>query len=265
MNIYFHELKAYKNSTLIWTFSLVALVILFMSMFPSISRDVEVFKELMEGFPEAVRKALGLEIESFGTILGFYSYIFLYVTLFGAIQAMNIGTSIISKEVRDKTADFLLTKPVSRSKILTSKLMAALTTLIITNVVFVVAASIIVSQVKTEAYSMKIFLMITLTLFFVQLIFLALGIIISVIVPKIKSVLTVSLGTVFTFYIIGLLTSTTGDESKRYLSPFQYFDTGYIIKNSSFETSFLLVGVGIVTVSLVATYIIYTKKVIQAV
>ena len=211
MNIYFHELKAYKNSTFIWTFSLIALVILFMSMFPSISRDVEVFKELMEGFPEAVRKALGLEIESLGTILGFYSYIFLYVTLFGAIQAMNIGTSIISKEVRDKTADFLLTKPVSRSKILTSKLMAALTTLIITNVVYVVAASIIVSQVKTEAYNIKIFLMITLTLFFVQLIFLSLGIIISVLVPKIKSVLTVSLGTVFTFYIIGLLTPTTGD------------------------------------------------------
>ncbi len=215
MNIYFQELKAYRNSMFIWTFSLIALVILFMSMFPSISRDVEVFKELMEGFPEAVRKAIGLEIGSFGTILGFYSYIFLYLNLCGAIQAMNIGTSIVSKEVRDKTADFLLTKPVSRTKILTSKLLAAPTTLLITNVLFIAAASIMASLVKTEAYSSKIFFMISISLFFVQLIFLALGIIISVIVPKIKSVLTMSLGTVFTFFIIGMLASTTGDEAKR--------------------------------------------------
>lgn len=265
MNIYFHELKAYRNSTVIWTFSLIALVILFMSMFPSISRDIEVFKELMKGFPDAVRKAIGLEIDSFGTILGFYSYMFLYLNLCGAIQAMNIGTSIVSKEVRDKTADFLLTKPVSRSKILTAKLLAAFTTLVITNALFLAAASIMASVVKTEAYSSKIFLLISISLFFVQLIFLALGIIISVIVPKIKSVLTVSLGTVFTFFIIGMLASTTGDEAKRYLSPFKYFDTTYIIKNSSYETSFLFVGIGIIIVSLVASYVVYTKKDIQAV
>lgn len=265
MNIYFHELKAYRNSTLIWSIALVALVLLFMSMFPSISRDVEVFKKMLEGFPEAVTKAIGLEIESFGSILGFYSYIFLYLTLCGAIQAMNIGTSIVSKEVRDKTADFLLTKPVSRSKIVTSKLLAALTTLVFTNALFLVAASLIVSQVKIEAYSMKIFFMISITLLFVQLIFLALGFLISVIFPKIKSVLTVSLGTVFTFFIIGMLTATTGDESKRYLSPFQYFDTGYIIKNSSFETPFLLAGGSIIIVSIVASYVIYTMKDIHAV
>lgn len=265
MNIYFHELRAYRNPMFIWTFSLIALVILFMSMFPSISQDVEVFKELMEGFPETVRKAIGLEIDGFGTILGFYSYIFIYLNLCGAIQAMNIGTSIVSKEVRDKTADFLLTKPVSRTKILTSKLMAALTTLILTNVLFIAAASIMASLVKTEAYSSKIFFMISISLFFVQLIFLSLGIIISVIVPKIKSVLTVSLGTVFTFFIIGMLVSTTGDEAKRYLSPFKYFDTTYIIKNSSYETSFLLVGIGIIIVALVTSFIVYSKKDIQAV
>jgi ABC-2 type transport system permease protein len=265
MNIFLHELRAYRKSTIIWTISLVGIIILFMSMFPSISKDVETFKQLMEGFPEQVRMAIGLQVESFGSILGFYSYVFLYLTLCGAIQAMNIGTGIISKEVRDKTADFLMTKPVSRTKIMSAKLLAALTTLVITNIFYLVAAIIMASLVSGEDYSTKIFFMISVTLFFVQLIFLAIGIIISVVIPKIKSVLTVSLGTVFTFFIIGMLASTSGDEAKRYFSPFKYFDTAHIIKNASYEISFLLVGIGIIVVSLVASYLIYTKKDIHAV
>ena len=67
-------------------------------------------------------------------------------------------------------------------------------------------------------------------MFFVQLLFLAVGIFISVIVSKIKSVLTVSLATVFAFYFLGMFSGTTGEEAKRYLSPFKYFDTAYIIE-----------------------------------
>ncbi|MEX2104321.1 MAG: ABC transporter permease subunit [Bacilli bacterium] len=167
---------------------------------------------MMEGFPEPVRKALGLQINSMGSILGFYSYAFVYITLCGAIQGMIIGVTIISKEVREKTADFLLTKPVTRTKIVTSKLLAAVVSLVITNVVYIAVASIVASQVKTEDYSATIFFMISITLFFIQLIFLAMGILISVVFPNIKSVLAVSLGTVFSFFIIGMLASTSGDE-----------------------------------------------------
>ncbi|QDQ02559.1 ABC transporter permease subunit [Lysinibacillus fusiformis] len=260
MNVFIHELKAYRKSTFVWTFSLIAIVVLFMSMFPAISKDITDFKKILGGFPEPVRKALGLEIENFGTILGFYSYMFVYLTLCGAIQAMHIGTSIVSKEVRDKTADFLLTKPVSRTKILTAKLLAVLTSVIMTNIVFLLGTTIMIAQVQTQSYSMKNFLLISLTLFFIQLIFLALGILVSIVFPNNKSVLTVSLGTVFTFFIIGILISTSGDGIKRYLSPFKYFEPAYIIDNSSYEMSYVLVGIGIVMIALGTSYSIYIKK-----
>ena len=128
---------------------------------------------------------------------------------------------------------------------MTSKLLAALTSLVITNVVYLAVASIMASIVKTEDYSYKIFFMISITLFFVQLMFIALGIIISVVLPKIKSVLPISLGTVFAFFIIGMFASTTGDDAMRYITPFKYFDTNYIIKNSSYEIPFIIIGIGI--------------------
>ena len=265
MNMYLHELKAYRKSTIIWTCSLVLIVILFLSMFPAISKDAADFKKLMEGYPEALRKAIGISIDSFFNILGFYSYIFIYIGLCGSIQAMNLGTSIISKEVRDKTADFLLTKPVTRSQIMTAKLLAVLTSLVITNVVYLAAAFLMATAVKTEDFSLKIFFMISITLFFVQLIFMVLGVIISVMLPKIKSVLPITLGTVFGFFMVGMLSSTVGDKASRFLIPFKYYDTAYIIKNSSYEVSFIIVEMIFIIVTIFASYLIYDKKDVHAV
>ncbi|WP_413305036.1 ABC transporter permease subunit [Bacillus sp. 1P10SD] len=265
MNIFFHELKAYRKSTIIWSVSLILVTLMFMSMFPAFARDAEEFKKLLEGYPEGVRKAIGLNLENLFSILGFYCYALSFITLCGAIQAMNLGTSIVSKEAREKTADFLLTKPVTRTMIVTAKLLAAFSSLVITNIVYITAAAIIASQVKTEDFSLKLLILLSLTVFFIQLIFLALGIILSVVVPKIKSVLTVSLSTVFAFYFLGMLSATSGEEGKRYLSPFKYFDTAYILKHSAYETSFMITGLMVIVVATCASYFVYTKKDIHAV
>ncbi|MCM2535663.1 ABC transporter permease [Neobacillus pocheonensis] len=265
MNIFLHELKAYRKSTIIWSISLTLIVALFMSFYPSFAKDTETFKKIMEGYPPAIRNLIGVNLGNFFTILGFYCFPLSFITLCGAIQAMNLGTAIVSKEVREKTADFLLTKPVTRTTVMTSKLLAALSSIVITNIVYLAAASISAMQVKTADFSFKLFVMLSLTMFFIQLIFLALGIIISVSVPKIKSVLPISLATVFAFYFLGMFSSTTGEEAKRYLSPFKYFDTAYIIKHASYEASFLIVGAVVIILAITASYFVYIKKDIHAV
>ncbi len=265
MNIFLHELRTYRKSTIIWSISLLAIIVMFFSLFPTFTKDVVDFKKILEGYPEVIKKAIGISIDSFTNLLSFYSFLFSYVLLCGAIQAMILGTSIISREARDKTADFLLTKPVTREKIITAKLMAVLTSLIITNIVYLTAAYFMAEIVKNEPYSLKIFFMISITLFFVQILFASIGVIFSVIAKKIKSVVSVSLGTVFTFFFISMFGSIIGNEVSKYLTPFKYFDTAYIIKNSSYETSFLIFGI-ILTISLItASYIIYSKKDIHSV
>jgi ABC-2 type transport system permease protein len=265
MNMFLHELKAYRKSTIIWTSSLVTLVVFLLSLFPAFSKEAAEFSKMLEGYPEALRKALGLTVESLSSFLGFYSFTFLYITLCGAMQAMNLGTSIVSKEVREKTADFLLTKPVTRTKIMTSKLLAAFTSLLITNVVYIAAAKVMASIVEKGTYSTKVFIMLSVTLFFLQLIFLALGVITSVMVPKIKSVLPISLSTVFGLFFVGALAATSGEGALRYISPFKYFDTAYIMKNSSYEASFIIVGIGFIIAAITASYFLYDRKDVHAV
>ena len=265
MNLFLHELKAYRKSTIMWTCSMVALVILFLALYPSIAKDVADFKSMIANYPVALIKALGFSMDSLFSLLGFYSVTLTYVLLCGSIQAMNLGTSIISKEVREKTADFLLTKPVSLSQIMTAKILAVLTSLIITNVIYIFAAIFMASAVQTVAFSYKIFFMISITVFFVQLMFMSLGIFVSVIVPKIKSVLPISLGTVFSFFIMSMLSSSIGDTTSRFITPFKYFDFTYIIKNSAYETPYIIVEILFIVATITASYLIYSNKDIHAV
>jgi ABC-2 type transport system permease protein len=265
MNMFLHELKAYRKSTFIWTLSLVLVVIFFLSIFPGFTKDVTDFKKLLEGYPEGVRKALGISIDTISSLLGFYSYVFGYIVLCGSIQAMNLGTSIVSKEVREKTADFLLTKPVTRTQIMTAKLLAAVTSLVFTNIIYVVAASIMASAVSKESFDMKIFILISLTAFFVELMFMALGVFVPVIVPKIKSVLPLSLSIVFGFFIINMFGSVIGEKTLRYITPFKYYDSAYIMKNSAYEASFVIIELVFIIGVTFASYIIYLKKDIHAV
>ena len=102
--------------------------------------------------------------------------------------------------------------------------------------------------------------MLSVTLLFIQLIFLALGSAVSVIFPKIKSVISVSLGIVFVFFMIGMISSGTDDTVLRYFTPFNYFDSFYIMDHSAYETSFLVTGAIVIIVSILISYIVFLKK-----
>lgn len=265
MNMYLHELKSMRKSTIIWACSIIALAALYFSVYTGIASDVADFIKLLSNYPAPVRAALGISLNNMASILGFYSMVFSFIVLCGAIQAMILGASILSKEGRERTSDFLLVKPVSRPAIVSAKLLAALTMILATNMLYHGVSFAIASIVKQADFSSKLFLMMNLSLLFIQIIFLALGMVTSVFFNKLKSVLPLSLGVVFGLYIAGALIAAGKNDAERVISPFRYFDTAYILKNASYESKYLIIGAVIVIVSIAASYVIYTKKDIPSV
>lgn len=265
MNMYLHELKSMRKSMLIWAFSMIAIAVLYFSLYSGMVKDINDFKNLLAGYPASIRALLGISLDSIASVLGFYSMIFSFVVLCGAIQSMNYGLSTLSKEIRERTADFLLVKPVSRVSIVTSKLLAMLTVLIATDVLYYAGALITASLIKTGGFNVRLFFLISLTLLFIQLIFFSLGVFISMFFKKLKTLLPVSLGVVFGLYILGAVLVTDSNDMARFISPFQYFPVPYIIKNAGYETPYLITGAVIVALCIAASYIIYTKKDIHAV
>ncbi len=264
MKLFLRELTAYRRSTLIWAVSLAALVLLFMAMYPSFSSDVEGLRRVLEQFPPAIKAAFNLTAETFLSAAGFYGYVLGFATLAAAIQATNLGAGVMSKESAGRTADFLLVKPVSRARVVTAKLAAVFLAILVTNAVFVAVSYGGLALVAPDEFEPVTVLLLASTMFLVQMVFLALGALLGVALPKVKSVVAVSLPIVFGFFIIGALGDVLGNDEVRYVSPFRYFEPSYIIQNQGLDPKYLAVVAGIVVVAIAATYVIFLKKDIQS-
>lgn len=119
------ELKRNRKNTIIWTAIVVGFTALILSIFPIFAEMGEEMVKLMSSLPEEYAKALGMDEETWSSIIGYYgTYYGIYITLLMGIFTASTGATIISKEERDGTAEFLLTRPISRGSIATTKLMA---------------------------------------------------------------------------------------------------------------------------------------------
>jgi ABC-2 type transport system permease protein len=240
VNVFLRELSAYRRSTIIWAASLSAIIVVFMALYPAFTTDIEATKQILAQLPEALRTALNISLANFFTLYGFYGYLLGFAILAGSIQAMNLGVGVISKEVSGKTADFLLAKPISRSRVVTAKLAAILLMLVATNVVFSAVAYFAAMAVAKDPFAAGTFFLMSSTLLLVQLIFLALGALFAVIIPKVGDVL--------------------GSDQVRYVSPFRFYNTDYIITNVRLEGRYLAVEAVVVVVAIALSYVIYMKK-----
>ncbi|WP_342561005.1 ABC transporter permease subunit [Paenibacillus sp. FSL R7-0345] len=266
MNMYRYELKALRKSGAGWTCAMIALAALFLIIYPGMVSDAADFTKLLEGYPASVRAMLGINLDYLTSVPGFYSMVFVYIALCGAIQAMHLGASILSKESRERTADFLLVKPVSRSSIVSAKLLAACTIILATELVFFVVAALIASAVASADFNLHLFFMLNLPLLFLQLMFLALGLATSVFFSRLKNVLPLTLGVVFGLYLAGVLLAAGSEgDAARYLSLFQYFDSIYIIEHKAFELQYVMAGALMVAAAVSVSYRVYIKKDIHAV
>jgi ABC-2 type transport system permease protein len=266
MNIYFHELRSYRKNTVIWVLAVGAATVLFMSMFSIFREGSADLVNLFKGFPDAVLKAFGMpDIQKLFSLPGFYSFILGFLVLCGAIQAMNLGISSLGRETSGKTADFLLTKPVTRARVVAVKLLAVFTYLVVSSIAFLLVATASAYAVSPDGFDYGTFLLMSLSFLYVQLIFAALGFLVSVIVPKIKSVLPVSLSTVFGFYIIGSVAAALNDVRIYYLTPFKYFDPVDIVQHSAYQLKYVIISVVVIVVAVAAGYLVYKKKDIHAV
>ncbi|NDH78416.1 MAG: multidrug ABC transporter permease, partial [Flavobacteriia bacterium] len=104
------ELKRNRKNTLIWTSIVLAFTLMILSIYPSFSHMGEDMVKLMSSLPEEYAKAFGMDEATWSSIIGFYAtYYGIYITLLMGIYTASTGATIIGKEERDGTAEFLLT------------------------------------------------------------------------------------------------------------------------------------------------------------
>jgi len=266
MNIYVHEFKSISRSVIIWSIAIFMVMLLYMSVFSSFAADAEVLNEMMAEFPDELLAAFGMDGVDLSTVLGYFGIITLFAQVLVAIQAANYGFGLVSIEERELTADFLLTRPVGRPKILTSKLLAALTGLTITNIVVWISSFVAISLFRDgRPYETRILVLLLITVAFLQLFFLTVGLLISLFIRRIRSVTPYSMGLVFGLYVLSAFGGMLGENTIDNITPFKHFEANYIVANGAFDTPLVLFSVSLIIISVVGSYILYSRRNIYSV
>ncbi len=265
-NIFRYEFRSRLKSVLIWSLGLVFLVMFFFSIYPGFADQAALLNQMMERFPQELKSAFGLDKMNMTTVMGFYGLIFMFAQLCLAIQAANYGFGLVSVEESELTADFLLTKPVSRVQVLTSKLLAALASLTLTNlVVWVSSIAAILLFRGGHAYEPRTLLLLLLSIVIFQLFFLSVGLVISLLVKRVRSVTPYGLGLGFGAYVLAAFSGMIGDVKLELLTPFKHFDGAAIVKAGAYDAPLVLLNVAVTVVALAVSYWLYIRRDIPAV
>jgi ABC-2 type transport system permease protein len=264
MNIYRHEFKINLRSVITWSVSQAGMLFLFTWIFSSIAVDAALLNESLSKFPEEMLIAFGMQNLDLGTVLGFFSFAFLFSQILLAIQASNYGFGILSVEERELTADFLMVKPVSRRRILFSKVLAAFTGLTMTNIIVWISTFVFINMFKgDQTYEVKTLLMLLSSIVLFQLVFLMLGLFISLLVRRVRNVTPFSMGLGFGMYVLSAFGGMLGDVKLELITPFKHFDPNYIVSHQAYPTT-LWISVAYIVVAAVGTYVLYLRRDIPA-
>ena len=259
MNLFIRELKAHKKALLIWCVSIALLITSGMAKYSGYAAGgTNIF---LQSIPYSLRALLGFGNFDATTFSGFYAILFSYIELTAALHATLLGASILSKEERDKTAEFLMSKPVSRKKILTAKLAAGLTNVFVVNIVSF-AASVAVAEAKSAGSQiiaqMAVF---CISMLCVQLIFYAIGSISAVCLKKPRSSGSFATGILFAAFALAKITDIFNKINiLNMLSPFKYFDIVRLEAGSGIDGISLLFSLALSGIFFVFTYIFYEKR-----
>ena len=124
MTIVRHEIRLGRIPFLIWTAAIGFMMVICIVMFPEMKGQMAGVSEVFASMG-AFTAAFGMDRLSFGTFLGFYAVECGNILgLGGAFYAALTAASLLSKEEKDRTAEFLLTHPVRRGRVVLEKLAA---------------------------------------------------------------------------------------------------------------------------------------------
>ena len=260
MNIFLRELKANLKSLLIWSMIMIFFVVTGITKFSAYEGNPEML-EVLDSMPPALMEAFQMNAFNLTTIEGFFGVMFMYFALLGTISATMWGSDIISKEERDKTVEFSLTLPVSRNRIVTAKIAA-----VIVNCIAFLGVTWVASIAATASYSpdaafYKFLNLCMVTLFVLQMIFLAIGVLLGCAMKQHKRSGSIAVGLLMGTYFISIVAGMNENlEFLKIFSPFTYFDRAQLLNESSFDPLYLLLSLVIIVVAYSGAYVTYGRR-----
>ncbi|MPW25498.1 ABC transporter permease subunit [Alkalibaculum sp. M08DMB] len=262
MTIIKHELKANLKTMLIWAFSIGAIILAVMLMFPMMEEQLIEMGDLFSNM-EGLSAALGLDQLSIYSAIGYYgSQVGVVLSLGGALFTAMLGADILSKEEAGHTAEFLLAFPISRANVVFQKLIAMIVVVFTFELICFSMATLSFVLIG-ESIPMPEFLLYHLAQFYlhIQIAFICFGI--SSFSKKANTGL--ALGIVTILYFTDIMIKTVENlEFLKYVTPFYYAGAGDIFSSGKIDSFLVFIGLIVSIFFVIVSCVKYSKKDIAA-
>lgn len=222
-----------RISTIWWSFGVFAMIFINMIFYPSFKNDAEELQKTFDQLPEAAVQLFGGSTDFFSPV-GFLNsqLYFIVLPLLLAILAIGLGNSLVGREEQDGSIETLLSRPISRTKLLAAKAIAGIVILTVVSVIGLITTLVTAQVVDLDVPASNI----TLASIVCSLFALSLGAIAFLFTASGRA-RSASLGiTAFIGlggYIISSLAGTVSWlEQPAKLFPFHYYESESILRGS---------------------------------
>lgn len=258
MTLVKHELRQGRVSFWIWTASIGFLLAVCVFLFPEMKGQMDGVDELFASMG-SFTQAFGMDRLSFGTFIGFYAVECGNVLgLGGAFYAALCAAGMLSKEEKERTSEFLLTHPVSRTRVVTEKLIAVAVQITAMNLM-IYALSLGSTAAIGEEVPWKELCLLHLAHYLLQLELAGICFGISAFLRKGSA--GIGLGIAAMMYFLNLIANIADAvEFLKYITPFGYCEGADIVSNGSLNGAMVAIGAAAGIGGVIAAYGKYTKK-----
>ncbi|MBR4194005.1 MAG: ABC transporter permease subunit [Oscillospiraceae bacterium] len=258
MSIVKHELRQSRLSFWIWTGVIGFLLATCIFLFPQMKGQMG---EISETFASmgSFTTAFGMDKLNFGTLVGYYAIECGNVLgLGGAFFAALCAVSSLSKEEGGRTAEFLLSHPVSRGRVTAEKLAAVLLQVTALNLlVYLISLGSMLAVGEEIPWRELNLLHLAYFLLCLELAGICFGI--SAFLRKNSAGL--GLGIAALLYAMNLIANIT-ESAKflKYITPYGYCDGAEIVSSGSLDGTKIAIGLCLGLIGVIAAFLRYTKK-----
>lgn len=258
MTITRHELRRGKTSWLIWTGAIAFLLATCIFLYPEMKGQMGSIGDMFSSMG-SFTAAFGMDKLNFGTLNGYYAIECGNVLgLGGAFFAALLAAAMLAKEEKDRTAEFLLTHPVNRVRVVSEKLLAVFLQVTAMNVVIFLISVGSIAAVG-ESVPWKEVCLLHLAYWLMQLV--VAGICFGVSAFMSKGSAGVGIGIAAGLYFMNLIANITDSVSfLNTITPFGFCSGADIVSKGALDGTGIAVGFALCALGILAAYLWYPRK-----
>lgn len=238
MTIFIHELKRNRIGLAVWTGAIAFMILICLLLFPEMKGEMESVSDVFSSMG-SFTAAFGMHKVSFGEIMGFYGIECGNILgLGGAFFAALLGISALAGEEKKRTAEFLLTHPIGRKRVILEKLLAVTVQILLLNSI-TAAVSLLSFAAIGEEPAIKEFFLLHGAYLMLQLHLAGICFGISAFIRGRSAGIGIGLAAVMYFLNIIANISEKADFLKT-ITPFGYADSADIISSAEIDITLAL-------------------------